>query len=119
MVKYVNTMSKVILQRGTKEERGLMEGGREIERDREREREGKVREREREREVAIKCFPFSITLARGGAACGPRGAAGVRAASIESHIAHKKHEISFQPDPSKRSPSIPFSLLVTELSHTF
>lgn len=38
MVKYVNTMSKVILQRGTKEERGLTEGAREIEKERERER---------------------------------------------------------------------------------
>jgi hypothetical protein len=52
MVKYVNKMSKVILQRGTKEKRGLRE------------------------KTAIKFLRFSITLARGGPASSQSLAAG-------------------------------------------
>lgn len=105
VVKYVNKMSKVILQRGTKEKkkRGLRE------------------------KTAIKFLRFSITLARGGPASSQSLAAGERARSIESHIAnptHKKNKISFQLQPSKAAPTTPppptpsFTLLVTELSHS-
>lgn len=86
VVKYVNKMSKVILQRGTKEKkkRGLRE------------------------KTAIKFLRFSITLARGGPASSQSLAAGERARSIESHIAnptHKKNKISFQLQPSKAAPT--------------
>lgn len=67
MVKYVNKMSKVILQRGTKERRGLKE------------------------KTAIKFLRFSITLARGGPASSQSLAAGEPACSIESHIANPTH----------------------------
>lgn len=60
-------MSKVILQRGTKERRGLKE------------------------KTAIKFQRFSITLARGGPASSQSLAAGERACSIESHIANPTH----------------------------
>lgn len=68
MVKYVNKMSKVILQRGTKEKRGLRE------------------------KTAIKFLRFSITLARGGPASSQSLAAGEPARSIESHIANPTHK---------------------------
>lgn len=68
MVKYVNKMSKVILQRGTKEKRGLRE------------------------KTAIKFLRFSITLARGGPASSQSLAAGERASSIESHISNPTHK---------------------------
>lgn len=86
MVKYVNKMSKVILQRGTKEKRGLRE------------------------KTAIKFLRFSITLARGGPASSQSLAAGEPARSIESHIAnptHKKNKISFQLQPSKDAAAPP------------
>lgn len=67
VVKYVNKMSKVILQRGTKERRGLKE------------------------KTAIKFLRFSITLARGGPASSQSLAAGEQACSIESHIANPTH----------------------------
>lgn len=70
VVKYVNKMSKVILQRGTKEKRGLRE------------------------KTAIKFLRFSITLARGGASFQPepssRGASSLhRITHLKSHT-HKK-----------------------------
>lgn len=68
MVKYVNKMSKVILQRGTKEKRGLRE------------------------KTAIKFLRFSITLARGGPASSQSLAAGERASTIESHISNPTHK---------------------------
>lgn len=83
VVKYVNKMSKVILQRGTKEKRGLRE------------------------KTAIKFLRFSITLARGGPASSQSLAAGERARAIESHISnptHTKNKISFQLQPSKGPP---------------
>lgn len=97
MVKYVNKMSKVILQRGTKEKRGLRE------------------------KTAIKFLRFSITLARGGPASSLSLAAGEPAHSIESHISNPTHKkikkikylFSFN-----HQRVLPFTLLVTELSHS-
>lgn len=83
VVKYVNKMSKVILQRGTKEKRGLRE------------------------KTAIKFLRFSITLARGGPASSQSLAAGERARSIESHIAnptHKKIKYLFSFSHQRASP---------------
>lgn len=85
MVKYVNKMSKVILQRGTKEKRGLRE------------------------KTAIKFLRFSITLARGGPASSQSLAAGEPARSIESHIAnptHKKIKYLFSFSHQRTSPSL-------------
>lgn len=87
MVKYVNKMSKVILQRGTKEKRGLRE------------------------KTAIKFLRFSITLARGGPASSQSLAAGERARSIESHIAnptHKKIKYLFSFSHQRPPPSFHF-----------
>lgn len=68
MVKYVNKISKVILQSGTNEKRGLRE------------------------KTAIKFLQFSITLAGGGPASSQSLAAGERARSAESHIANPTHK---------------------------
>lgn len=93
MVKYVNKMSKVILQKGTKGKRELRE------------------------KTARKFLQFSITLARGGPASSQSLAAGEPARSIESHIlnpTHKKIKYLF----SSSHQRAPFTLLVTELSHS-
>lgn len=98
MVKYVNKMSKVILQRGTKEKRGDEGGG----------------------EAVLKCLPFSITLARGGPASRQSGTAGEHTGSIESHISpipHTQKNMKYLFSLSHQRASL--SLLVTELSHTF
>lgn len=90
MVKYVNKMSKVILQRGTKEKRGLRE------------------------KTAIKFLQFSITLARGGPASSQSLAAGERARSIESHISnptHKKIKYLFSFSHQRVQPPLPFHFI--------
>lgn len=95
MVKYVNKMSKVILQRETKEKRGA------------------------EGEDSHKIPAILHNISQRGASFQPEPSS--RGASLLHRITHRKshtqkNKISFQLQPSKGLP--PFTLLVTELSHS-